>query len=370
MDVFKFTNPKHPMRMEYGEIINGLTKKTWVERYAEAGEFSFTAPASAGIQNKLPIGSFVSHTNSTEIMIVENHEINEDFDQETQVIISGRGFETILERVIIGLNKTFPTIAEASDYTMPYDVLWTQIKNLIQRHIYKSYVTDPNNAIPYIEVINKVSASGTSSERSVQQSDLYSTVIGLIQEAEIGIKVVRPGSWSPVTTSYNIGLVLHIGANKQNSVTFSYSNDEISSADYLWSNQQDKNCAFVYSTWLETVVLGSQIEQDRRWLMVDASDIDNNYESPPSDANTLIDILNKMRQRGFSQIGQKKPTSLTKVELDKETITAVYGKDYNLGDLISITGNYNQKQIQRVIEYVEIEDETGRSAYPTLADPL
>jgi hypothetical protein len=368
MDVFKFTNPTHPMRMERGEIINGLTKKTWIERYAEAGEFSFTALASSGIKEKLPIGSFVSHVNSTELMIVENHELSEDNTKETEIIVSGRGFETILERTVIGLNKTFPATSGVEDYTMPLGVLWTQVRDLIRMHIYAANVMDSKNSIPYVEVINKVSAPASAIERSARQGDLYSAVLSLMQEVNIGIKAVRPGPWSPVDVNENVGIVIHNGAYRQNTISFSYDQDEIVNADYLWSSRKNKNCALITSRWVETTVVGSELNQDRRWMIVDASDIDQKYDVAPT-GTTLTSIVNKMKQRGLSELGKQKNIALTKAELNKESVNALYRTDYDLGDLVSIKGNYSETAVQRVTEYVEIEDETGRSAYPTLSDP-
>jgi hypothetical protein len=47
-----------------------------------------------------------------------------------------------------------------------------------------------------------------------------------------------------------------------------------------------------------------------------------------------------------------------------------YRRDYNIGDLVSIDGNFGQTAVMRVIEYAEIEDENGNSGHPTLALPL
>ncbi len=93
VDIFRFTNPIEPTRMEQGEIVNGITNKLWIERYTEAGEFTFVAPLNTNLKEKLPIGSFVSHINSDDIMIVENHELSEDQGQESKITITGRSFE-------------------------------------------------------------------------------------------------------------------------------------------------------------------------------------------------------------------------------------------------------------------------------------
>jgi len=73
MDVFTFLNPTSPTKMEQGVFVNGLLSKMWVERYRQAGEFRFTAKASSGVREQLPLGAFISHTDTHEIMVVDNH---------------------------------------------------------------------------------------------------------------------------------------------------------------------------------------------------------------------------------------------------------------------------------------------------------
>ena len=78
MDVIKFTNPTDKTKMEQGIFVEGITSKMWIEKYRDAGEFTFTAPIDSGVKEMLPLDTYVSHMNTGEIMIVENHEINEN----------------------------------------------------------------------------------------------------------------------------------------------------------------------------------------------------------------------------------------------------------------------------------------------------
>jgi hypothetical protein len=61
---------------------------------------------------------------------------------------------------------------------------------------------------------------------------------------------------------------------------------------------------------------------------------------------------------------------ITITRADASDITRYeYRKDYNVGDLVSLDGNFGQIAVMRVMEYVEIEDENGESGHPTLALP-
>ncbi len=78
MEVFKFRNPTNPTRLDQGELVNGLKTIMWIERYRDISDFEFTANAETMIHTLLPIGTMISHTESTEVMVVENHEIKEE----------------------------------------------------------------------------------------------------------------------------------------------------------------------------------------------------------------------------------------------------------------------------------------------------
>ena len=152
MDIFKFTNPTAPMLMEQGELVNGLTSKMWIERYRDAGEFTVTANIDSDAREKLPIGSYISHVNTPEIMVVENHEISESSNTEPEITITGRSLETILENRIIGSNKGLPFSGAIVDYPIYADYTWNQAKSLIDHHTSVPYVIRPEDVIPNLQV--------------------------------------------------------------------------------------------------------------------------------------------------------------------------------------------------------------------------
>lgn len=368
MDIFRFLNPNSPTKMEQGEIINGLTSKMWVERYREAGEFRFTGAASSGIREQLPLGSFISHTDTEEIMIVENHEIQDVKGEVPQIIVSGRGFETILESRVVGSNKYFPSFP-ITDHVLLADYSWNQAKLLVEQHIYMAYLLDPNDQIPYVEVRSSVSGSSVAAERSIQRGDVYQRILELMEFDNIGIKVVRPGPWSPAgPSSTNVQLVFHVGEDRTSEIVFSYDTGEIESSDYLWSRKNDRNSALVSGRYVEVRVDSlADIAYNRRTMYVDASDIDEMYTEVPTDPTVLNSIYVKMEQRGREALAAQRSVALTKTEVSQDHVTVSYRTDFNVGDLITVSGAYEEvTSTRRISEFVEIEDETGRKAYPTL----
>lgn len=371
--------------MEHGKIISGFTSKMWIERYGKEGEFTLVAPVSSGMKDILPLGTFISHVDSTDIMIVENHEINDVAGSESIIKITGRGFETLFEQRIIGSNfswtydpvitpenvSTYPIV----NYPLGVGYTWNQAVDLIYAHVSPSKLPDSSDYLLYIETFTDVIKPGVSVYREIAIDSLYNALINLLKFDNLGIKVVRPGVWSPLagitqlqaSTCINI----HNGLDRTKDVVFSYDTGEIVTADYFWSNRTDKNAAFVVGTWMATRVVNPPIiGLDRRMMLVNAKDIDQAYKTDPAligDHALYNSLVLALQQRGRDALAAKKPLTLTKAGVSKQYTKAAYRKDFNVGDLIMVHGNYNEASPMRVTEYVELEDATGESSYPTLA---
>lgn len=368
MDIFKFKNPTNPTLLDQGELINGIKSKLWIERYRELGEFDFTSNIDTMMHLQLPIGTLISHTESNEVMVVENHEINEDDEKQTEIKITGRSFESFLENRIVGSNKNWPTEASGSEeYVLSENFTWDQAVTLIKDHIYLSELIDPEDAILNVEVITNILDTGELFERVVKRGDLYSRLVELMTIDDLGIKIIRPGIRSPLGfDNTNMAMIIHKGQDLSNDITFSHTTGEIKSAEYLWSNKKLKNAALISGRWLETVIKEDSTEYSRRMMFVDASDLDSSYEEAPTEPDRS-DILFAMFVRGIAALVSQKDLVLVKAEPIKNLSTYKYREHYEVGDIITVDGQYNETASMRISEYVEIEDENGESGYPTFS---
>jgi hypothetical protein len=367
MDVFKYKNPEHPTKMDEGQLINNIKSKLWIERYRDISEFELVGDIESDLHLLLPIGTFISHTDSTEIMIVENHEINENLGSPTQIKVTGRSFESFFENRIIGSNRPWsPELSTNEEYVLPADYTWNQAVKMIEDHIDVTLVFDFDDGIPYFEVITDVIGSGESVARSVRHGELYSAMLDLLSVDNLGIKVLRPGINSPFGYGPNVAVVVHKGEDLSQDIAFSFNAGEIESADYLWSNRTVKNAALVSGRWLENVVKLTPSGYNRRMMHLDASDIDSAYSSAPTGA-TRDAILMAMYIRGLTVLAAQRNVALIKAESKKDSVIYKYRQDYNVGDIVTVGDPYIETTSMRITEYVEIEDENGESGYPTLS---
>ncbi len=338
----------------------------WIERYRDPGEFSLTARVDSNIRSLLPVGTFISHVATDEVMIVENHEINDDLGLTSEITVTGRGYETFLENRIVGANRVFPSSGLLPEYTLALGPAWQQALTLIENHILAANVLDSNDTLPYVSVLSTVPASPNVSARVINRGELYYRLLEVLALENLGLKVIRPGLLSPLgSSSPNTAFVIHKGVDRSDTVIFSNEAGDIKSADYLWSNKKVKNCALVTGRWLETMVKRPDSGYARRVMYIDGSDIDGTYTSEPIGVDRTT-VLNNMTARANQLLIGQKEIALAKVETSRTMGTYTYGVDFGVGDIVMVDGDYNETSKRRVSEYVRIEDKNGESGYPTL----
>lgn len=356
-----------------GQAINGYETFVWTERYLDPSSFEIEGKLSSGLLTFLPKGTVISHTHTLEAMIVENHQISEDVDTDPKIKITGRGFETVLEERVVGQNwdwGTPPASLAVSVYTLPIDFTWIQSQTLIDDHIRTGVVIDPDDAIP--NTIAGLAATWpiigdapVDEERIIKRGPVFDQLKELLAIDGLGIRSIRRHNFSGVPhAGSNTTLEVHGGTDKRNSVKFSNENGDIDVAEYLWSIKQYKNAALVTGKFVEQFYPGTETGRDRRVLYVDGNDLDGHLETIPTGA-TLTAIRAAMTVRAKQALQSQRRIAFSRLDIS-ETPTYHYRHDYNIGDLVSVDSSYGEVVSMRVIEFTEIQDETGETTQPTL----
>lgn len=366
MDIFKFTNPTHPTKMEQGRILNGFKSKMWIERYLDAGEFTLVAPLGSGIAIDIPPGTFISHTDTSQIMVVENQEMKVERNKEPDVIITGRSLEVLLEQRVIGTTRTAPTPAGGAnkDFTMLPGTPWAKLRDLILAHTQS--LTNVNDELPWIYASTKVAAvTPIVTDQTYKVGNLYQRVRETLTAYGMAIASIRPGPLiAPGTTAGASNLDVYGYTDRTADVVFAYDLGEVDRAEYLWSNKNLKNTAIVLGKWVMVRVDVGPTQEDRRMIYVDGTSIDDAYTTTPA-GGTLTQIQAEMTKRGQEAIDSHNEMVLSKAEASSRITRLRYRIDYNLGDIVTVTGDFGTESHRLVTEYVEIEDENGFSGQPT-----
>ena len=277
----------------------------WTERYSTAGDFQLVSSDISRCMQLLPRESYVTIKESTVPMIVEAHKIIKQKNSVPKIEITGRSFESVLERR--GSVISLPNGARAvwtNDAVKTSDAAWHAIRGVIgdsARNVggvsigAQSPSVSALDAIPEINLVVPADLAvniapiwnssttyaagtqvrvefsatdikiykavqtnsaqnppsntaywtllGTLAKVEIKAGNLYSTVLELVQSNRHGIKAVRPPNGSTKTT---VDIEIYNGADITASTVFDAKLDQFDDATYLLSAQGSTNIAYVY----------------------------------------------------------------------------------------------------------------------------
>lgn len=375
MDLFKFV-PEAPADgyLSQGQYINGIKNVTWIERYREPGEFTITAPVSSKLRTFLPLGTVISHIDTLEAMMVENHEIDEkSSDAEPEIVVTGRSLDAWLEQRIVGEDVETYVFAGhrlytfLTDYRLEFNTTWEQIRVLIDTHIGVLAFENAANEIPgFLAVANQQHIGPSTTQlRFIKRQNLHKAVLELLAVDDFGLKIMRPnpGNTNPAQTEFRI----HNGFDKSLNVVFSHVAGDLQNARYFWSNKALKTDYYAVSTFIQLRSESPATGFGRRTLYVDASDLDSHLTDEDIGNGEIMGPLGDATDvRGQQTIRMHTERAILSTDISKTTAYQ-FRRDYDVGDLVTVNGNYDVSTVMRVTEHVEFQDENGESGYPTLS---
>lgn len=355
--------------------VSGWDSLMWVERYRDPGEIEIKARLSSGLLEFLPLGTFVTHVDTYEVMVIEDHFIEEEIDEDPLIKITGRSMEVILEQRVIGCANDWSTYWQLYfEYTLASADIPSQAVTMIQDHTQTGIVDNAGDAFPNILADKTTGLTGTiTTARAMKRQTLHAAVIDLLAQEDYGIRVIRKHPFiSPFPgTGTNSRFRIHKGNDVSKNVRFGTDTGEIEAAEYLNSLRSYRNVAMVSGSVYEVLVEGDARwtgpdpeNLDRRVLLVDGKDIDRDYDDTTTTGERDA-MIAKMVARGQEALGKQVTLEIISVDISKN-VDYVYREDYDIGDIVSVYGNHGTSAQMRVMEFVEIEDEEGTSAYPTL----
>lgn len=373
------------------EVVEDLDSILWVERYLEPGEFKIVCDPTPLLRQKLALGTFISHLDTTEVMIIENHDISETFGTSPKLEVTGRSLDSFLEKRIVALKqqsafrKSAGKDPEANDYQMVSDLLWVQVYYLLVGFL-TAGTFSPDQNLPNISVIIDTNVLGITADakaKSIKKGEVLSTVvIDMLQSKNLGIRFERPmrdkngnfmHHYDPTTdpNGLKMSLYIHGGTDRSQNVIFYYDSGDLRDARYFWSVQEEINAVhgstyYAYKTNYASTQIPTGWDQKMAYL--DLTEINQN----PADAGTPQQILAQtlfqleaIDQRSESILESKKKSTLLEATIAPNS-SYKYRTHYLVGDTVYVVGNYGIASKMRVTEHAEVKDETGESSYPTL----
>jgi hypothetical protein len=361
----------HPTNYRPVKLIQNLNSVEWIERYNEPGEFTITAEVTPTLMTDLALGKLISHVDTLDIMIVESHMIDEskNSDDPTVIEIKGRSLFSLLEnRIASGSNSSekkdrFDVATGTNvEENILYDFLpRTTVANLVvllQDHI-TSGIISASDRLLNTTVSATFTGTDTTKDMVVKRGQLYSEVVKLLEQIDAGLKVTRP----PQGTTQNALWQVHKGVDVSNNVIFASEFGDLEKTKYFWSQKTWKNSALVVGEWTYKVMRAAGLSgTDMRVLYVDATDYD--FKPTGSSADLLL-ADNVLTRRGEEALAENRKQVLIETSIVPNS-RYKYRKNYNIGDIVYIAGNYGISSKMRVVEYAEFWDESGETGVPTV----
>jgi hypothetical protein len=357
-----------PTILDEGEMFKAPKTIMWAERYRDPGEFEITDHLSSGLNMILPIGTLISHYGTLEVMFVENHEIDDSKSEDPIIKITGRSLEAYLENRIVGSHQIRSNHYVTEGYNLVANNTWNQTVLLINEHINNNiHMEDNFGNIVASSIVSGI--TGVSEARLLKPEGVDKAALDLLAIDDCGIKVIRRNQFgAPGGSAAQTVFCVHNGTDKSNTVIFSWQGGDLDIVDYLWTDKPLKNSAMVIGRYVNTYVDTVGFDKfNRKTMIVAADDIDGYLDAAPS-GGTLSTIIGQMNTRGRQALEKQNRLTFSRADIS-DLSKYQYRKDYDIGDLISLDGNFGQIAVMRVIEYVEIQDETGQSGHPTFSIP-
>lgn len=411
MDVVRLDQDFKPDR-----LIEGWSSMIWTERYSTFGEFTMTTPMISESRQLIPEGTKISLLDSEEIMIVDTHSIDRDEQGGALNKITGSSFPVIIDdRDTIGRainTSVYPNSWEMRRYYTPAHAVAVLLWNhLIDNAIPLAAPLEDLNGDPIVGpgdarlLIPKLKITATNiqvwtdpnpdylDEENpdkwhvrkwvVDVGSLLKPVSDIMAQGKLGIRSRRPTSKMIQPISFAEEGILQVGGPQQTTdiaidiyqgrdlsetVTFRYDAGQIEKPTYLYSNRGHKNIAHVASAQKELIVAAPGVDPnvgglDRRILYFDVGnladmDIEGNFTD--SDWDRIL------TQKALTELEKYNKVALFDGEISP--LNAVkYGKDYFLGDKVTLQAEYGLESTMMVSEYIRSQDENGETGYPTLS---
>lgn len=354
-----------------GTILNGIENIVWTERYRESSDFKIVSSEISKFLTEIPLGSYLSHNKTQEIMVVEDREIVKNLDGNNTITFTGRSIEAVALGSRITLpnknpSRTSRVLDAPNEYILSPNSSWHQAVSIIVDQFIDTKNFWADNAETKISCYTTIDGiEPQRAARVIKPANLYDEVLELLKISDCGIMSKRPEN------SYStLDFVIHRGIDRSSTIIFSTLLENLTEVSYFSSTRNEKNAAFARSKFAGKWYVvndtnaypptGNPKGLDIKWSYVDASSVDNDETISPQDYDLMVEI----KAREAVSINKKIVITQAKVS---ENSKFVYNKDYFIGDIVQIYGDYGIKQNMRVVEFSWSIDGTKTSSYPSLS---
>lgn len=350
-------------------VIDRYSSLIWTRRFWNVGDFEIYLPADSDLLQYLQIGFYVFREDCECVMMIEHIEIKTDAENGNYFTISGRSAENILSYRVVanagGFSARTPSI-------MCEYLIRLEAKGLEMKYADRE-----------IDIIKTVSRLTDEDELWIDNCFIYQNlldaVFSLCEQYGFSFKFLLTDEKDGFNVVFFRGVDRTFEQKKNTPVIFSPKYYNLINSQYVLDAENNETMAFIagegegadrsviwtWKTWNSADEHNVPKQLDRREIFVDARDLQKKKED--GTYYTAAEYGKLLRQRGKQKLFETGIIEGLSGEVDT-TLQFVYRRDWDLGDVVSVENEYGMKATARILEIIEVDDETGYRVTPTFSD--
>ena len=340
-------------------ILDTAQSVIWRTVYYGVGDFQIYIKL-ADVLAVLNDAKYISKPNAADIGIIESILIQNDAESGKMVTISGRGAKSILDRRLIYTlsgNSVKATVfrgnvAEAVRklvYDNAINCTWDNSRDILELEL---------GADLNIDDIDIIDENGAAAQKQVTCENLLTYTDALLQEYGLASVVVLEDG--------KLKYIVYRGWDSSSQVIFSREFDNLLSSEYSRDTTLEKNFVLVGGEGEGIdrfyVTVGSVRGLARKEVFVDASALKKEYEdeSGVKKTYTNAEYTSMLKAHGTQSTNDLKVVEDFNGAIDVTNSIFVYGRDFIIGDIVSVQDNdIGAYKAVRIAEVTEYQDQDG-----------
>lgn len=350
-------------------IIDTANSIIWHSVYFGVGDFEIYIKADDNTLNLLTVGNYVARSDTNDVGIIEN--INIDFDLQNGYMItaSGRFAKSILDRRLI-----YQLSGNTNTATILSGLVEVAARRLVLDNAIDCSFNSRRNIPGFVLGQLKgfqaqiVDINGNPAEKQVSYQNLLDYTDKLLKEYGLAAKVHINES------NKNFLYTVYTGTDRSvnntggfEPIILSTDYDNLNSSAYQYDLKPLKNSVLIGGAGegldrFYSLIKGSKSGLQLREIFLDASSINKTYKDNHDEEQeyTAAEYTALLNQQGKQALNNYVATETFNGEINVSFGTYQFNRDYFLGDIVTVQDNKINKYVNdRITEATEIQDANG-----------
>lgn len=348
-------------------IVDIASSVIWHSVYFGVGDFEITAPATAEIVALLKTGRYVTRADDDNVGIIEKIYIPDNANDGAKITASGRFAKSLLDRRLI-----YNLTGNSNKATILRGNVESAVRAVVSDNAVDCAFDSKRNisglALGDLAGFTAkiVDENGNAAEKQVSYENLLSYTDSVLEEYGLASKcILKNGTF--LYTVYSGSDRSTNNASGNMPIVFSKEFDNLSSSEYTYDTSTEKNVALIGGEGEDvdrfySLIGASNSGLNRKEVFVDAASINKKYKDESDVEQTYTDAqyAAMLDAKGKQDIAPLVVTETFDGVLDVTNGNYIYGRDFTLGDIVTVQSNNIGKYVNvRIREALEYQDENG-----------